>query len=105
MPAETGGREEEAPVFDSGVELDGLLTGGARDQEGVFVGAFEEVGRAEEVPAELRDERLLFGEGVGAVGVVLALRGVGGGVGMRVRDRVDRVWWVWGSTCKFSTLG
>lgn len=60
MPGDAGGGEEEAPVLDGGVEGDGFLAGGARDEEGVFVGAFEEVGVGEEVAAELRDEGLLF---------------------------------------------
>ena len=71
MPSDdAGGGEQEAPVFDDGVEGDGFLAGEARDQEGMFVGAFEEVRVAGEVAAELGDEGLLFGEGVGAVGKV-----------------------------------
>lgn len=69
MPGDDAGRgEKQAPVFDGGVEGDGFLAGEAGDQKGVFVGAFEEVWVGGEVAAELGDEGLLFGEGVGAVG-------------------------------------
>ena len=55
MPGEARAGEQQAPVLDGGVELDGFLARGARDQEGVFVGAFEEVGGGGQVSPELRD--------------------------------------------------
>lgn len=43
------------------------MAGGAADEEGGFVHAFEEGGVLGEGVAERGDEGLLFGEGVGAV--------------------------------------
>jgi hypothetical protein len=62
VPGEGGRGEEQAPVFERGVEGKDFLPGLASEQEGALVDFFEEVGGCEKGVAEGVDLLLLFGD-------------------------------------------